>query len=106
MVGENATYLCGLLNSRPVAFFFQKYYSGGGLGEGGFRYKKAFLNNLPIPACATEQQLPIVALVNRILKNKASKQSGDTTQLEKEIDRLVYRLYELTPKEIQIVENC
>ena len=30
-------------------YIFKNYYAGGGLGEKGIRYKKAFLNNLPIP---------------------------------------------------------
>ena len=30
-------------------YIFKNYYAGGGLGEKGIRYKKAFLNKLPIP---------------------------------------------------------
>ena len=30
---------------------------------------------------------------------------ADTTALEREIDQLVYQLYDLTPKEIAIVEE-
>ncbi|HPD34414.1 MAG TPA: TaqI-like C-terminal specificity domain-containing protein, partial [Candidatus Kapabacteria bacterium] len=43
MTGKEIKYICGLLNSLPVTFFFKKYYAGGGLGEEGYRYKKAFL---------------------------------------------------------------
>lgn len=35
----------------------------------------------------------------------ADPDSPDVTQLEKEIDELVYRLYDLTQKEIAIVEK-
>ena len=49
LCGEHLEYLVKLLNSKTLAFIFKKYYAGGGLGEKGYRYKKAFLENLPIP---------------------------------------------------------
>ncbi|HLB49472.1 MAG TPA: hypothetical protein VJL59_20865 [Anaerolineales bacterium] len=32
--------------------------------------------------------------------------AADTTALEREIDRLVYELYDLTPEEIAVVEGA
>jgi hypothetical protein len=49
MTGEHVDYLIHILNSPLVAWVFKTYYSGGGLGEEGYRYKKAFLENLPVP---------------------------------------------------------
>lgn len=49
MTGENLEYLILVLNSKLMFYIFKNYYAGGGLGEKGIRYKKAFLNNLPIP---------------------------------------------------------
>lgn len=49
MTGDHLKYLCALFNSKIVAWFFKNYYAGGGLGENGYRYKKAFFINLPIP---------------------------------------------------------
>jgi len=42
-------------------------------------------------------------LVERILEMK--KNNEDTTELEREIDQLVYKMYYLTPEEIAIVEG-
>jgi adenine-specific DNA-methyltransferase len=33
LFGENIKYICGLLNSKPVTYFFRKFYAGGGLGN-------------------------------------------------------------------------
>jgi adenine-specific DNA-methyltransferase len=114
MTGSHLRYLCGLLNSRPVKFFFKRYYAGGGLGEEGYRYKKAFLEKLPIPP-VTPQNRSLVRrielLVNRILARKrllARKRRNphaSTRDLEREIDELVYRLYDLTPDEIRPIEG-
>jgi len=46
----------------------------------------------------------IESLVNQILAAKKQNPEADTSQLEKEIDQLVYRLYGLTEEEIEIVE--
>jgi len=108
MTGEHIKYICGLLNSKPVNYFFKKYYAGGGLGKEGYRYKKAFLEKLPIPPITPSNQ-PIVSqiesLVDKILAAKKTNHAADTTAWEKEIDQLVYQLYELTDEEIAIVEK-
>ncbi len=40
---------------------------------------------------------------NKVLENK--KQNIDTTELERQIDEMVYQLYEFTPEEIAIIEE-
>ena len=48
IVGENLKWLCAFLNSEPITVIFRLFYAGGEL-VGKFRYKKTFLNSLPIP---------------------------------------------------------
>ena len=43
--------------------------------------------------------------MNRSLVAKRADQNNNITTLENEIDRVVYSLYNLTPKEIAIVEG-
>jgi len=108
MTGECVKYICGLLNSNPVTYFFKHLYAGGGLGEEGYRYKKAFLENLPIPPIKPTNE-PIVnqieALVDKILAAKQQNPQTNTSEWENEIDKLVYRLYDLTEEEIRIIEE-
>ena len=51
----------------------------------------------------TEQ---IVALVDQILSMKQSNPDFGASNLEQEIDRLIYELYGLTSDEIAIVEEA
>ncbi|MEK6574443.1 MAG: hypothetical protein AABZ58_09045 [Chloroflexota bacterium] len=44
--------------------------------------------------------------MERILSAKRHDPETDTTALEQEIDRLVYKLYDLTPEEIASVEEA
>ena len=47
----------------------------------------------------------IEELTDEILTAKKQIISVDTQELEKQIDQLVYKLYDLTPEEIAIVEG-
>lgn len=108
LTGENLKYLIALLNSKFISFVFKTFYAGGGLGEEGYRYKKKFLEHLLVPKITKENQNladELVKLVNQILALKAQNSSADISQLEKDIDNLIYKLYNLTPKEIEIVGN-
>ena len=61
---------------------------------------------LPIPDVSPEQQEPIIELVDQILVAKRTDPNADVCELENQIDRLVYSLYDLTPEEIAIVEEA
>ncbi|RVZ03742.1 class I SAM-dependent DNA methyltransferase [Helicobacter pylori] len=97
LTGEHLRYLLGMLHSKLITFAFKTFYAGGGLGESGYRYKKAFIERLPIPK--------ITALVEQILALKEKDPKANTQRLEKEIDALVYQLYHLTDEEIKTIEN-
>ncbi|WP_420169926.1 Eco57I restriction-modification methylase domain-containing protein [Helicobacter pylori] len=106
LTGEHLRYLLGMLHSKLITFAFKTFYAGGGLGESGYRYQKAFIERLPIPKITEKNQEladKITDCAERILKAKDPK--ANTQKLEKEIDALVYQLYHLTDEEIKIIEN-
>jgi adenine-specific DNA-methyltransferase len=104
ITGEHLKYLVALLNSKPATYFFKKFYAGGEL-VGKYRYKKAFLENLPIPKATDAQQTEIAEIVDEIIGAKKHDAKADTSKLECKIDALVYQLYGLTDEEIRIVEG-
>lgn len=108
LTGEHLRYLLGMLHSKLITFAFKTFYAGGGLGESGYRYKKAFIERLPIPKITTKNQEladKITDCAERILQSKAKDPKANTQELEKEIDALVYQLYNLTDEEIKTIEN-
>jgi len=48
---------------------------------------------------------PFITFVDQILAAKQKDPSADTSVLERQIDEMVYKLYGLTPEEIEIVEG-
>ncbi|WRA92269.1 class I SAM-dependent DNA methyltransferase [Helicobacter pylori] len=108
LTGEHLRYLLGMLHSKLITFAFKTFYAGGGLGESGYRYKKAFIERLPIPKITPKNQEladKIIALVDKILQAKAKDPKANTQGLEQEIDALVYQLYNLTDEEIKTIED-
>ncbi len=108
LTGEHLRYLLGMLHSKLITFAFKTFYAGGGLGESGYRYKKAFIERLPIPKITEKNQKlarKITDGAKAILALKEKDPKANTQKLEKEIDALVYRLYNLTDEEIKIIEE-
>ncbi|MGN8407224.1 DUF7149 domain-containing protein [Helicobacter pylori] len=108
LTGEHLRYLLGMLHSKLITFAFKTFYAGGGLGESGYRYKKAFIERLPIPQITKSNQPTADKITDgaeQILALKEKDPKANTQGLEKEIDALVYRLYNLTDEEIKIIEN-
>ncbi len=108
LTGEHLRYLLGMLHSKLITFAFKTFYAGGGLGESGYRYKKAFIERLPIPQITEKNQEladKITDSAKQILALKEKDPKANTQRLEKEIDALVYRLYHLTDEEIKIIED-
>jgi len=100
IIPTDEIWLVGLLNSQLIWWLYLHISS---TIQGGFvRFIAQYMEQLPIPSVTDSQKAPIIEHVNKIL---ADPDSPDVPRLEKEIDRLVYKLYDLTPEEIAIVEG-
>jgi len=97
-------YLLGVLNSRLISYWFANKF--GKLQRGLFpQFKINELAQFPIPNISPEKQQPIISAVNKILCTKKKNPEADTSELEREVDGLVYELYGLNDEEVKIIEN-
>ena len=104
-------YILALLNSKLISFWFM--YKFGKLQRGIFpQFKINELKLFPIKEISSTVQKPFTELVDRILTITKSEDYLENSakqikvkELEKQIDQLVYKLYDLTPEEIKIVEG-
>jgi type II restriction/modification system DNA methylase subunit YeeA len=92
-----------LINSKLLDFYYTLLNPEK--GEALAEVKKENLSRLPINIENKNLQKEIIKLVDSILNNKKKDIKADTTDLENQIDQLVYQLYELTEEEIKIVEG-
>lgn len=81
LTGKGLEYLIALLNSKLCFYIFSKYYSGGGLGSTGIRFKKEFLSNLPLIHQNDENQQPFIEKADQMLSlNKALQETASKFQ--------------------------
>ncbi|TAE98617.1 MAG: class I SAM-dependent DNA methyltransferase [Oscillatoriales cyanobacterium] len=95
--------LVGVLNSKLLTYFYRLLSME--VNRTLAQIKPTILKNLPVQFDNEKIVIRIESIVDQILTAKKSDPKADTTELEKEIDRLVYQLYELTAEEIKIVEG-
>ena len=105
----NLKYLTGILNSKLIAFWLKHK---GKMQGSNYQIDKEPIMEIPLIKSSESKQKPLINLVDKILaitKAKDYLQSPNKqTQVqkyEKQIDQLVYKLYELTPEEIKIIED-
>jgi len=104
-------YILGLLNSKLINFWYGSQFKG-------LHVKLNELRQIPIKKMILKEQQPIIELVDKMLSlNKqlqsfGDKQTSESAKIQEEIkrtdekiDQLVYKLYDLTPEEIKIVEE-
>ncbi|MBM2816429.1 MAG: class SAM-dependent methyltransferase [Ignavibacteria bacterium] len=93
-------YLTAFFNSKLFKFCFKDNFPEL-LGE-TFELSKVFFEQIPIKQISPNHQKPFNELVDKILVAKQRNQ--DTTNFEKQIDSLVYKLYDLTEEDIKIID--
>ncbi len=99
-------YLTAILNSKVNFWYFKQI--GATLGASGYEMSKIFVENLPVPKIDSKNKNlanEIIKIVNKILESKKLDSNFDTTNLESNIDNLVYKLYNLDSNEIAIIEG-
>ena len=94
-------YLLALLNSNVFHFLmtliaFEKT-------KGAFTKTRIF-HYYKLPVRKTENQKTFIKLVDKILETKEENPEADTTKWERQIDLMVYHLYNLTYEEAKIID--
>lgn len=103
--------LLGLLNSKVCEFFYQLTCP---IRQHGYKfYAGNFLKQFPISQKFLTENKRLKILVTNII-DEIGEENGVRLELnklkriesyEKQIDQMVYKLYNLTPKEVEIVEG-
>ena len=96
-------YILGCLNSKITHWYFVNLYNE--FDDLFPQIKTNEFKSLPVPNASKKTQQPIINLVDQILTLKKADPKTDTSDLEHQIDVLVYDLYELTAEEIEVVKT-
>lgn len=99
--GEKLYFLVAFLNSKIFHFCFADAFPE--LQGNSKEIKKFILETIPVKKISDET--PYKEKVQAILNLKKQNPSADTTDIEHQIDQLIYQLYDLSEEEIRVVEN-
>ncbi|MCV3371011.1 Eco57I restriction-modification methylase domain-containing protein [Campylobacter lari] len=109
MVGNSKNelkYLLGFLNSSLIFYYFKSI--GHLYSDKGFLLSNQYVEKFPIPKINSKNEKlanELVSLVDEILNLKEQDKNANTQELESQIDKIVYKLYNLTTDEIKIIEG-
>ena len=97
-VQEHSRAFLALLNSQFMDWFFRMTSTNNHVS--GYE-----LEQLPIPSMDSNHREELTGLVDSILKEKDEDPNADVSELESQIDALVYGLYGLTDEEVSAIEG-
>ncbi|MHB1146479.1 MAG: TaqI-like C-terminal specificity domain-containing protein, partial [Lutibacter sp.] len=100
-VGPDLKFILGLMNSKLMNYIYSNKFKSTKTVFSEIQARS--IKELPIPKIRSEIEKQMIVLADKVISFK--KLNDDTTDLEAQIDQLVYELYELTEDEIKIVEN-
>ena len=100
-VSKKNKYFVGILNSSLIRYFIYNYSDKTGAGD--IMLNVQSLEKIPIPEPDKDTESKLVGLVDSIIQLK--KENKDTSEIEGEVDRIVYSLYGLSEEEIKIIEG-
>ncbi|WP_373480535.1 Eco57I restriction-modification methylase domain-containing protein [Geminocystis sp.] len=98
----NLKFLMSLLNSKLLNFYYS--FKNPQKGKVFAEIKPSIIKELPIKSDSLLKE-NIISLATQILDLKEENPNNDTSKLEREIDLLVYELYDLTEEEIKLIEG-
>jgi hypothetical protein len=106
LTGSNLNFILGVLCSKYTNYYVEQ--TSDKTGAGDIMLNVQSFERIKIPPITPSNE-PIVrqieALVGKILAAKKQNPNANTSSLEKQIDELVYELYELRDEEVRIINK-
>src|SRR5690606_17884543 len=90
-------FFLAMLNSKLISYYVKDVYSTMGI-DGGINFNVDMIENIPIPKLKDNDIIELSNLVERYVLYKNIEDI-------KLIDNFIYKLYDLSENEINIIEN-
>jgi len=97
-------FILGLLNSK----FYQRIFELQNpqmVGKTFAEIKVVYVENLPYKDTDKRLQEAIITNVDKIIELRKHNLHASTSELERQLDEIVYQIFNLSPKEIGLVES-
>jgi hypothetical protein len=94
----NIKYILGLINSRLLNDYYELFFKDKNI-------KRNQLQQLPIKYVSKDAQQEVVTLVDRIIQSYKQPQEKEIDSLNKELDEVIYKLYNITEEDKKIIKE-
>lgn len=95
--------LCSILNSLTVEWFYSN--TSNRIRGGYLRSFSNYIKQIPIPPATDAEKTELAALAEKCAAAAAKDDQATLAIHEAEINQIVYRLFDLTPEEITLIES-
>jgi len=107
-LSPEALFLLSVMNSSVTEWLVKMEFPslGDPWAGGRIEYPSAIVKGLPIPSASANDKSRLTKLAERAAQSTSAGKNAETRKIEREIDEIVYRLFELTAEEIAHIENA
>jgi len=102
IIPKDDKFLVGILNSKMGWWLISKYCTAI---QNGYQLIWKYFGQIPIPNVSDAEKAIVIEVVNQIIVAKRQNSAFDATVLEKQIDKLIYRLYNISAEEELLIEG-
>ena len=95
-------FFVGFLNSKFLGWYAYNFIYCQAIR--GMDLYTFYIKQFPLPNVSNEKQYIVALLVQEILSAKEENSNADTSNLENEIDILVYKMFNLTFDEVKVID--
>jgi len=103
----NTFFVLAVLNSTPMDWLYRATFPSWGdpWNSGRVQFRGTLMKQVPIPASSATDKVRLTKLAEQVAKLTAVGNGNAVCKIEREIDEIVYRLFDLTPDEIAHIEK-
>lgn len=103
-----APFVLSVLNSTALDWFYRSTFPAWGdvWNAGRVQFRGNLMNQVPIPAASAADKAKLTKLAEGAAKAATAGDTATVTLIERDIDEIVYRLFDLTPAEITQIETA
>lgn len=103
-----ASFVLTILNSTVLDWLYRSTFPAWGdvWNTGRVQFRGNLMNQVPIPAANAADKAKLTKLAERAAKAATAGDTAAVTLIERDIDEIVYRLFDLTAAEITQIETA
>jgi hypothetical protein len=103
----DAPFVLSILNSTMMDWLYRSTFPSWGdpWNSGRVQFRGNLMNNIPIPLATPAIKSQLTKLAEKAAKYASSGNTVSVAEVEKEIDDIVYKLFDLTKDEIAYIEK-